>query len=75
VPIDPFDKGRPYKYKSDGLRFTLWSIGPDRVDNGAMIPYDHLLVTGFGQEGDIILYSDQGGDQISEPPPITPSSL
>jgi uncharacterized RDD family membrane protein YckC len=66
VPVDPFNHGRPYRYESNGAAFTLWSIGPDRIDNGAQIPYDPYLKRGFKQEGDIVLHSDEGTDQSGE---------
>ena len=34
VPIDPFGKGAPLRYKTDGKTYVLWSIGPDGIDNG-----------------------------------------
>jgi uncharacterized RDD family membrane protein YckC len=75
IPTDPFNKGLPYRYRSDGSEFVLWSIGPDRVDNAAMVPYDPLRIRGFQQEGDIIVYSDEGPDTSSEMTEMTPFSL
>ncbi len=34
VPADPFGKGEPLRYKTDGVIYMLWSIGPDEKDNG-----------------------------------------
>lgn len=73
IPRDPFNHGRPYRYESNGSTFTLWSIGPDRVDNAAMIPYDPFLTRGLQQKGDIIFYSDEGTDQDGELFGMTPS--
>jgi uncharacterized RDD family membrane protein YckC len=66
VPTDPFNQGRPYRYESDGSAFTLWSIGPDKKDNGARILYDPFLQHGLQQEGDVIFRSDQGIEQSDE---------
>ena len=34
VPLDPFGKGAPLRYKTDGKTYKLWSIGPDGRDDG-----------------------------------------
>ena len=34
VPVDPFGKGAPFLYKTDGKTYRLWSIGPDGRDDG-----------------------------------------
>ena len=34
VPADPFGAGEPFRYRTDGVSHTLWSIGPDGVDDG-----------------------------------------
>lgn len=35
VPLDPFGRGEPLRYRADSKNYTLWSIGPDGVnDNG-----------------------------------------
>ena len=40
VPIDPFGKGAPLRYKTDGKNYRLWSIGPDgRDDSGKPIDW------------------------------------
>ena len=75
IPEDPFTNGQPYRYKSDGSAFTLWSVGPDRVDNAAMIPYDPLRARSIRQKGDIILESDEGTDTSHDLFEMTPSSL
>ena len=75
IPADPFNRGRPYRYRSDGSAFTLWSVGPDRVDNAAMVSYDPLRVRGFRQDGDIVVYSDEGTGINGEFTEMTPSSL
>ena len=75
IPVDPFNRGRPYRYRSDGSAFTLWSVGPDRVDNAAMVSYDPLRIRGFRQDGDIIVYSDEGSGIGGELTEMTPSSL
>ncbi|MFA0768629.1 MAG: hypothetical protein OXFUSZZB_001957 [Candidatus Fervidibacter sp.] len=35
VPADPFD-GKPLRYRREGTGFRLWSIGPDRKDDGGV---------------------------------------
>lgn len=74
IPRDPFNHRRSYRYESDGSTFTLWSIGPDRVDDAARLPYDPLLTRGFQQKGDIIIHSDEGIDQSGELFGMTPST-
>ena len=34
VPADPFGGGEALRYKRSGKTYLLWSIGPDRRDNG-----------------------------------------
>ena len=34
VPADPFGKGEPLRYRTNGKTYTLWSIGSDCVDDG-----------------------------------------
>ena len=34
VPVDPFGKGAPLRYQTDGKTYKLWSLGPDGVDDG-----------------------------------------
>jgi hypothetical protein len=35
LPTDPFSPTRsPLRYKTDGKKFTLWSVGPDAKDDG-----------------------------------------
>jgi uncharacterized RDD family membrane protein YckC/type II secretory pathway pseudopilin PulG len=75
IPRDPFNKGRPYRYRSDGATFTLWSIGPDRRDNAAMIRYDPLLTRGANRQGDIVIRSDEPSGQNEGLFDMTPSSL
>jgi type II secretory pathway pseudopilin PulG len=89
IPSDPFNNERPYRYQSDGSTFTLWSIGPDRQDNHAMIRHEPFRSRGFLQQGDIILTSDleidegdelfgtmpEGSDPGGEILTITPSRL
>jgi uncharacterized RDD family membrane protein YckC len=66
IPADPFNPGQPFRYESDGLKYTLWSLGPDRVDDGGTVPYDPFMRTGRQKAGDIILYSDEGQAQDGE---------
>jgi len=39
VPRDPFS-GEPFKYRREGLKYVLYSVGPDRADNGGRFPVD-----------------------------------
>jgi hypothetical protein len=34
VPLDPFSENKPLKYKDEGQKYLLYSVGPDAVDNG-----------------------------------------
>jgi hypothetical protein len=37
LPVDPFSaKGEPLKLRREGRGFTLWSVGPDRTDDGGV---------------------------------------
>jgi tetratricopeptide (TPR) repeat protein len=51
-PIDPFS-GKPLRYRLDGDRYALWSIGPDSADNAGETIYDPT--NGTMSQGDIIL--------------------
>lgn len=47
VPADPFGKGAPFRYHTDGKTYTLWSIGPDgRDDGGKPIPWRNKKMGG-----------------------------
>ncbi|QQL44393.1 hypothetical protein [Sulfuriroseicoccus oceanibius] len=46
LPVDPF-ASRPYRFRVVGDDFVLWGVGPDCVDQGAvldMTPITHLLI-------------------------------
>ena len=45
LPIDPFN-GEPYHYKKEGEGFLLYSIGPNRVDDGG--------ISGSRMDGDYV---------------------
>jgi hypothetical protein len=47
APVDPFD-GKPLRFKSDGDKIVIYSVGPDAVDDGAAA-YDRHT-----QKGDIV---------------------
>jgi hypothetical protein len=52
LPIDPFSgKGFIYQLVSDGTNYTLYSIGPVRVDDARQILYDPT--NGTVSSGDI----------------------
>jgi hypothetical protein len=55
VPTDPYD-GKPLRFKATGDQWVLWSIGPDRIDNGA-----ESRVTDTDPRGDIVVDSQQFG--------------
>ena len=38
VPSDPFGADTPLRYKIEGEKYLLYSIGPDGVDNGGVAP-------------------------------------
>ena len=40
VPIDPFSDNQLLKYRADGNMYLLYSIGPDRVDDGGKPVYN-----------------------------------
>jgi hypothetical protein len=54
IPADPFNPGQPFRYESDGSKYTLWSIGPNRVDDGGTVPYDPFMNTGRQKAGDMM---------------------
>jgi uncharacterized RDD family membrane protein YckC len=75
IPRDPFNHGQPYRYRSDGSTFTLWSIGPDREDNAARITYDPFQTRSVQQKGDIIIYSDARPNRSDELFGMTPEGI
>ncbi len=41
VPADAFGGGESLRYKRDDASYTLWSVGPDKIDNGGRpIPHE-----------------------------------
>jgi hypothetical protein len=52
IPADPFGHGEPLRYRraTDGSA-TLWSIGPDEVDDDGLVD----LLTTPGTKGDLVL--------------------
>jgi hypothetical protein len=48
VPQDPLNVNKPLRYKRDGAKYKLWSIGPDRKDDGGLPTVDTNL-KGRGQ--------------------------
>jgi hypothetical protein len=52
IPADPFGHGEPLRYRraADGSA-TLWSIGPDEVDDDATIN----LLAAPGRKGDLVV--------------------
>jgi hypothetical protein len=51
-PVDPFT-GKSLRYRLDGDRYAMWSLGPDSADNAAETIYDPT--NGTVSQGDIIL--------------------
>lgn len=46
VPLDPFGQGEPLRYRLESDQTaTVWSVGPDRIDNGGL-DMDWNLETG-----------------------------
>lgn len=34
IPSDYFGSGAPFRYRRNGSNYALWSVGPDKIDNG-----------------------------------------
>ncbi len=55
IPADPWDMtGGPLRYKVEGDTFTLWSVGPDGIDNGGTP--DPEGTTSVGEGFDLVLW-------------------
>lgn len=57
VPVDPFGNGEPLRFRcesnaADGV--TIWSIGPDAIDNDGRVKLQKRSETGLTREGDVI---------------------
>ena len=48
VPIDPFDGMTSLRYRLDGEKYRLWSIGPDGINNNGR-PVENKNQTGRGR--------------------------
>jgi hypothetical protein len=48
VPIDPFDGLTPLRYRLEGEKYFLWSIGPDGINNNGR-PVENKNRTGRGR--------------------------
>lgn len=48
VPIDPFDGLTPLRYRLEGEKYFLWSIGPDGINNNGR-PIENKNRTGRGR--------------------------
>jgi hypothetical protein len=61
VPVDPFDGGEPFHYQAQSGKYTLWSIGPDGVDNHGKPIFNH------GKEGHARYWTlpDSQGDMVA----------
>jgi len=53
IPKDPFDARKALHYKNEQTNYVLYSLGPDRVDNGGTESTDRFFDT--NQKGDIRL--------------------
>ena len=42
APVDPFSDGKPLRYKSAGVEYSLYSIGPDAKDDGGKPGKSHF---------------------------------
>ncbi|RYX81960.1 hypothetical protein EON83_21710 [bacterium] len=60
VPVDPFGKGEPLHYAVKGDSYTLWSIGPDGIDDkGISIkpkPPQKRPIASINSKGDIVVH-------------------
>jgi hypothetical protein len=60
VPIDPFSDEQPLKYRIDGGKYLLYSIGPDAVDDGGNTIFDlhhktqPYLLWDMSEKGDVV---------------------
>ncbi len=65
VPADPFGGGEILRYKLSGNAYTLWSIGPDGVDNGG-VPIKSSYTTLPGQTPSLPMVGlDSKGDYVA----------
>ena len=69
-PVDPF-AGKSFRYRLDGDRYAMWSLGPDSADNAAETIYDPT--NGTMSQGDIILKLSPAQTTETEAPPPLPS--
>ncbi|MDF2441452.1 MAG: hypothetical protein JWN98_2436 [Abditibacteriota bacterium] len=57
VPVDPYHN-QPFQYRSDGRNFTLYSIGPNRIDDGGHSAFTRKRPNS-GTRGDDIVWGPQ----------------
>jgi len=66
VPVDPFSNNQPLKYRTVGVKYGLYSIGPDRVDDGGKPVYNPQLSGNkyagwvYNEKGDIVAGINEG---------------
>lgn len=71
IPVDPFS-GQPFIYRTMNDGYLLYSVGPDRQDNGGTFGSLHdVVITQDGFDDDL----DTGSREDSSPPAsVSPSS-
>ena len=68
VPADPFGKGEPLSYKSDGKIYKGWSIGPDgRDDSGTPVSWRKKTPQSYADQREQLppIFSDSPGDYVA----------
>ena len=68
VPADPFGRGEPLRYKTDSQTYTLWSIGPDGIDDdGTPIPWRRKAPKRYADEREKLPFAndDLKGDTVA----------
>lgn len=61
IPIDPFGKGEPLRYVVQGDSYTLWSIGPDGVDDKG------VSIQPQSPRKRVVASADSRGDIVTHP--------
>ncbi len=66
IPTDYFASGAPFGYKLSGQNYILWSVGPDKTDNGAAPIVGRSGQKGANQFGKFpSLMADSTGDYVA----------
>ena len=65
IPADPFGGGEALRYKCVGESYVLWSVGPDKIDNGGKaIPYRKTFDAERRMKEPPQVQSDTKGDYV-----------